>query len=168
MIILETGDIFDNVEADTLVNPVNCVGVMGKGLALLFKQRFPAMFADYTVRCSQRQVQLGQPYVWRGDLGPAVLNFPTKHHWRDKTPRWAIEHGLQWLADHYVKEDIRRVAMPMVGCGEGGLTIDEVAYRMGYFLNRLDLMVYVHAPPKATDDELRRIRYQIREAPFSL
>lgn len=167
MIILETDDIF-NSDAQTLVNPVNCVGKMGKGLALEFKARFPAMFTDYAVRCGRKELQLGKPYIWRGEREPWILNFPTKHHWRDRTPTWAIEHGLQWLADNYAKEKIRRVAMPMVGCGEGGLSLDLVAYRMGFFLNRLDLTAYVHAPPGATEKELERIRYQIQAAPYTL
>ena len=75
------GDLFTS-QAQTLVNTVNCVGVMGKGIALGFKQRIPDMYDDYEARCSRREVRLGEPYLYRRDKLPWILNFPTKDHWR--------------------------------------------------------------------------------------
>ena len=78
-----TGDLFES-GAQTLVNTVNCVGVMGKGIALEFKKRFPDMFEDYVARCKQSEVSLGQPYLYKSLALPWILNFPTKDHWRCK------------------------------------------------------------------------------------
>lgn len=81
MITVVRGDLFKS-KAQTLVNTVNCVGVMGKGIALGFKKQFPEMFADYVRRCEAGEVRVGQPYLYRSLLPPWVLNFPTKDHWR--------------------------------------------------------------------------------------
>src|SRR4051794_32292522 len=78
------GDMFES-DLQTLVNTVNCVGVMGKGVALEFKKRFPDMFEDYERRCLEGEVQLGRPYLYRRLLPPFVLNFPTKGDWRAAT-----------------------------------------------------------------------------------
>jgi O-acetyl-ADP-ribose deacetylase (regulator of RNase III) len=75
------GDLFES-QAQTLVNPVNCVGIMGKGAALEFKKRFPAMFDDYASRCERKAVRLGQPYLYRDATGRLIVTFPTKDHWR--------------------------------------------------------------------------------------
>ena len=78
---IREGDLFKS-KAQTIVNTVNCVGVMGKGIALGFRKRFPEMFDDYTRRCQHREVQLGKPYLYKQEGLPWVLNFPTKDHWR--------------------------------------------------------------------------------------
>ena len=80
MVKVLIGDIFES-GAQTLVNTVNCVGVMGKGLALEFKSRFPDMYKDYKSRCKNGLVKLGQPYIYKPIVGPWILNFPTKDHW---------------------------------------------------------------------------------------
>jgi hypothetical protein len=100
MIVVRTGDLLAS-QAQTLVNTVNCVGVMGKGIALLFKDRFPEMFDDYRRRCDAGEVRLGRPYVWRGLLPPQVLNFPTKGHWRSVSRLDDIIAGLDHLEAHY-------------------------------------------------------------------
>jgi hypothetical protein len=84
------GDMFAS-QAQTLVNTVNCVGVMGKGVALEFKKRFPAMFDDYLARCGRKQVRLGEPYLYRDLGGAMVVNFPTKDHWRSSSRLADIE-----------------------------------------------------------------------------
>ena len=75
------GNLFET-DAQTLVNTVNCVGVMGKGIALEFKKRFPEMYNDYVERCKRNQVRLGEPYIFRSLFPPHIINFPTKDHWR--------------------------------------------------------------------------------------
>ncbi|MBK8650229.1 MAG: macro domain-containing protein [Elusimicrobia bacterium] len=82
------GDILKS-EAHTLVNTVNCEGVMGKGIALEFKKKFPDMFKDYAARCSRGEVRLGEPYIYKQLTGPNVINFPTKDHWRSLS-RWNL------------------------------------------------------------------------------
>lgn len=114
------GDLFAS-KMQTLVNTVNCVGVMGKGVALEFKTRYPAMFKDYQTRCAAGQVRLGEPYLYRDVLGVSILNFPTKDHWRSPSRLEDIVRGLDYLAEHLDAWDIRSLAMPPLGCGNGGL-----------------------------------------------
>jgi O-acetyl-ADP-ribose deacetylase (regulator of RNase III) len=102
----------------TLVNTVNCVGVMGKGIAATFKKRYPAMFDDYVRRCEHGEVRLGEPYLWTG-TEPWVLNFPTKDHWRSVSRLEDIERGLEYLVEHYQQWGIQSLAVPPLGCGRG-------------------------------------------------
>ena len=92
MVQVLIGDLFSS-EAQTWVNTVNCVGVMGRGVALGFKQRFPKMFEDYAGRCERGEVQLGRPYLYRRPEEPWILNFPTKDHWRSVSKLDDIERG---------------------------------------------------------------------------
>ena len=114
------GDLFDS-SAQTLVNTVNTVGVMGKGVALAFKRRFPEMFADYQRRCRAGEVRLGEPYLWRGLVEPWVINFPTKDHWRSLSRLVDIERGLIYLSKHITEWDVASLAVPPLGAGSGGL-----------------------------------------------
>ncbi len=93
MIKALTGNILES-KAQTLVNTVNCVGVMGKGIALEFKNRFPEMFKDYEQRCRRKEVMLGKPYLYKSLFPPWVLNFPTKGHWRSVSNLQDIVRGL--------------------------------------------------------------------------
>src|SRR5438128_2945626 len=93
------GDILQS-KAQTLVNTVNCVGVMGKGVALEFKNRFPDMYDDYVARCKAGEMRLGRPYFFRRLIPPWVLNFPTKEHWRSVSRLRDIEAGLEYLLKH--------------------------------------------------------------------
>ena len=94
MIRVLSGNLFES-KAQTLVNTVNCVGVMGKGVALGFKERFPEMFADYQRRCERGEVRLGRPYLFKHLVGPWIVNFPTKQHWRQVTNLQDIISGLE-------------------------------------------------------------------------
>ena len=93
MVTFLRGDIFSS-PAQVLTNTVNCVGVMGKGVALEFKSRYPQMFNDYKIKCDQGDVKAGQPYLWEDD-SVQVLNFPTKRHWKDGSLLQDIEDGLK-------------------------------------------------------------------------
>src|SRR3989344_2819446 len=95
-----TGDLF-NSNCQTWVNTVNCVGVMGKGIALEFKSRFPDMFSEYEKLCQSGHVKLGQPYLYKSLVPPWILNFPTKDHWRQVTNLADIALGLEYLMKHY-------------------------------------------------------------------
>lgn len=119
MVIFKQGDIFTST-CSTLVNPVNCVGVMGKGLALEFKRRFPEMYADYVCRCRDKCLHPGEPYIYNnGDIN--IINFPTKTHWRLPSKLSYIDAGLNWFVDNYQQYNIASVAFPALGCGNGGL-----------------------------------------------
>jgi O-acetyl-ADP-ribose deacetylase (regulator of RNase III) len=134
--------------AQVLTNTVNCVGVMGKGLALEFKNRHPAMFGDYKRRCDRGEVRPGFPYLWEDDR-VQVLNFPTKRHWRDDSRLEDIEAGLQYLAAHYKDMGVYTLALPQLGCGNGGLQWSEVHPLVDKYLASLpDLEVFVYVAVK--------------------
>src|SRR5882724_1412222 len=109
------GDLFSS-KVQTLVNTVNCVGVMGKGIAQIFKQHYPAMFADYVARCERRQVKLGEPYHYQDQAGVSIVNFPTKGHWRAATRLEDVEAGLDYFVQHFQQWGITSVAFPPLGC----------------------------------------------------
>jgi O-acetyl-ADP-ribose deacetylase (regulator of RNase III) len=141
------GDIFKS-PAQVLTNTVNCVGVMGKGVALEFKNRYPQMFGDYKSKCDQGKVKPGQPYLWEDDSAQ-VLNFPTKRHWRDSSLLQDVEDGLKYLAASYEQMGIQSIAMPALGCGLGGLEWSEVQPLFVKYMGTLpDLDVYVYEPQK--------------------
>lgn len=145
------GDLFES-QAQTLVNTVNCVGVMGKGVAAAFKQRFPAMFEDYQRRCERQAVRLGEPYLYRDASGVLIVNFPTKDHWRSPSRLSDIERGLDHFVARAAEWGIRSVAMPPLGCGNGGLEWSEVGPLIHRKLHALPMDVEVYAPyatPKA-------------------
>lgn len=148
------GDMFES-DAQTLVNTVNCVGVMGKGVALAFKQRFPAMFEDYARRCERRAVKLGEPYVYEDKTGLKILNFPTKDHWRSASRMSDIDSGLTYLVEHYEAWGIKSIAMPPLGCGNGGLEWSEVGPLIYQKLHKLPIDVEVFAPYGTPPAQLR-------------
>jgi O-acetyl-ADP-ribose deacetylase (regulator of RNase III) len=143
MVNLVTGDLFDS-EAQTLVNAVNCAGVMGKGIALAFKRRYPAMFADYAARCKDGSVRLGEPYLYRGESLPWVLNFPTKNHWRFAAKLEDIVAGLAYLEEHYRAWSITSLAVPALGCGAGQLAWDVVGPVLSDAFSRFDIPVALY------------------------
>jgi O-acetyl-ADP-ribose deacetylase (regulator of RNase III) len=139
------GDLFES-EAATLVNAVNCVGVMGKGIAQLFKERYPAMFADYKARCDRNEVRPGVPYLYRNALGSSILNFPTKNHWRSPALLKDVIHGLDIFVDKYQEWGIESIAFPSLGCGNGGLAWEVVGPIMHQKLSQLDIAVEIYTP----------------------
>ena len=145
MIEVVIGDILES-KAQTLVNTVNCVGIMGKGIALAFKKRFPDMYKDYIKRCKLGQVKLGQPYLYRRREEPWILNFPTKEHWRSIASLDAIIRGMRYLLEHYKEWGIISLAVPPLGCGEGQLEWRVVGPTLYRYLKQMDIPVTLHAP----------------------
>lgn len=139
------GDLFTS-RAQTLVNTVNCVGVMGKGVALEFKKRWPVMFADYQRRCEHKQVRLGEPYCYTRDLDISIINFPTKDHWRSSSRIADVEQGLDYLVAHVGEWGVTSLAMPPLGCGNGGLEWSEVGPLIYQKLRGLPIDVELYAP----------------------
>jgi O-acetyl-ADP-ribose deacetylase (regulator of RNase III)/uncharacterized protein YwgA len=149
------GDMFAS-DAQTLVNTVNCVGVMGKGVALRFKKLFPEMYADYAHRCERKAVKLGEPYIYDDQRsGLKILNFPTKDHWRSASRLRDIERGLDYLTKHLDVWGIKSVSMPPLGCGNGGLEWSEVGPLIYRKLHKLSIDVEVFAPYGTPSTELR-------------
>jgi O-acetyl-ADP-ribose deacetylase (regulator of RNase III) len=145
MIHFTKGDMFD-VEADVRVNTVNCVGVMGAGVALAFKKRYPDMFLDYKKACDAGQVSPGNMYVWHSQANDWVINFPTKRHWREKSRYDDILSGLDALFNYLKKHVGVRVALPALGCGNGGLDWSRVKPMIEEKLQSLDAEIFVFEP----------------------
>ena len=137
-------------EVEALVNAVNTVGVMGKGIALAFKQRFPENFAAYAAACGAGEVQVGRMFVHRQTAGAFprwIVNFPTKKHWRDPTRIEWVEAGLVALTEVIRENQIRSIALPAVGCGNGGLGWEQVRPRIEAAFSRIpDVDVLVFEP----------------------
>jgi len=152
MIEYKSGDILRE-DAEALVNTVNCVGVMGRGIALQFKKAFPKNFKAYSAACKKDEVEPGRMFVFEtGQLtNPRyIINFPTKRHWRGKSRMEDIEAGLADLVDTLRQYDIRSVAIPPLGSGLGGLEWVEVKPRIEDYLASLeDVQVMVYEPKGA-------------------
>jgi O-acetyl-ADP-ribose deacetylase (regulator of RNase III)/uncharacterized protein YwgA len=154
MITVYIGDIFES-KAQTLVNTVNCVGIMGKGIALEFKTRFPDMYDDYVQRCKDSKVRLGQPYLYRRLTPPWILNFPTKDHWRSVSRLEGIVAGVRYLEAHYREWGITSLAVPPLGCGQGQLEWRIVGPTLYRHLKQLDIPVDLFAPFGTPHEELK-------------
>lgn len=145
MVRVLIGDLFQS-KAQTLVNAVNCVGVMGKGIALEFKKRFPAMYKDYKARCAAGQVRLGEPYLYTEMIGTSIVNFPTKDHWRSPSRLEDIVRGLDHFAAHFKEWGVTSVAMPPLGAGNGGLEWALVGPVIYQKLSTLGIPAELYAP----------------------
>ncbi len=142
--IVKIGNIFES-NCSTIVNTINCVGVMGKGIALEFKKRYPDMFKDYVQKCDNGEIKPGEPYVFqKGEI--SILNFPTKDHWRSPSRLSYVEAGLNWFVDNYEKYNIKSIAFPPLGCGNGGLSWDVVGPVMYQKLKDLPIDIEIYAP----------------------
>lgn len=153
MVRVVVGNMFAS-NAQTWVNTVNCVGVMGKGIALEFRKRFPDMYEDYVQRCRRGQVRLGKPYLFRRLMAPWILNFPTKGHWRSVASLKGILDGLRYVHAHYREWGITSLAVPPLGCGEGQLEWRVVGPMLYSYLNKLDIPVELYAPWGTPPDQL--------------
>jgi len=147
------GDIL-NDKSQTLVNTVNCVGVMGKGIALEFKKRYPAMFEDYKKRCRKGEVEHGVPYHYEDIFGNSIINFPTKDHWRSASRIDDIVNGLDIFINHYKSWNVTSVAFPPLGCGNGGLLWEDVGPLMYRKLSFIDIPVRIYAPYSTPEDHM--------------
>jgi O-acetyl-ADP-ribose deacetylase (regulator of RNase III) len=152
MIEFKTGDILAE-DAEALVNTVNCVGIMGRGVALEFKQAFPENFKAYARACERGEVEPGRMFVFdTGQLTPPryIINFPTKRHWRGRSRIEDIERGLDALVAEIRQRGIRSVALPPLGAGLGGLPWADVRARIERaFLALPEVRVVVFDPMPA-------------------
>ena len=165
MIEYRSGDILKS-EAEALVNTVNCVGVMGRGIALQFKNAFPENFKAYAAACKREQVQPGRMFVFEtGQLTPPryIINFPTKRHWRGKSRIEDIEAGLNALVAEIRARRIRSIALPPLGSGLGGLDwTAEVRPRVEAALRALDdVQVIVYEPHGAPASDTMTHRREV-------
>ena len=147
---LRKGDIFE-AEAEALVNTVNTVGVMGKGVALQFRRAFPDNYKAYVAACKRDEVKVGKMFVFdRHTLeNPRyVINFPTKKHWRGRSEIEYVQEGLEDLILQIRELDIRSVAIPPLGCGNGGLDWGEVRALIEEASDRLPGVTFVVYEPQ--------------------
>lgn len=149
-------------EAEALVNTVNCVGVMGRGIALQFKNAYPENFDAYVSACQRKDVQPGRMFVFEtGELGNPkyIVNFPTKRHWRGKSRMEDIEDGLTDLARIIERLNITSIAVPPLGSGLGGLRWEDVKPRIETALQHLSetrLSIYEPAGAPASDTMIHK------------
>ncbi len=152
MIETTTGDIL-TADAEALVNTVNCVGIMGRGIALQFRKAFPDNFKAYEALCKRHELQPGQMFVFEtGQLtNPRyIINFPTKRHWKGKSQLADIESGLQSLVAEVRRFGIQSIAIPPLGCGQGGLDWAEVRPRIEQALADVpDVRILLFSPTGA-------------------
>jgi len=155
VIRFKTGDMFAE-EAEALVNTVNCVGVMGRGIALQFKRAFPSNFRAYAAHCKRGEMKPGRVFIFETGSGVPpryIINFPSKRHWRGKSRIEDIESGLQSLVKEIRKRDIRSVAIPPLGSGLGGLDWSLVRARiLEAFKDLDDIEVIVFEPGGGPQD----------------
>ncbi|MEX5491261.1 macro domain-containing protein [Pseudomonas fulva] len=162
MIEFVSGDIFD-ATVDIRVNTVNCVGVMGAGVALAFKKRYPQMFKDYQAACKAGQVKPGKLHIWKSLEGIWIINFPTKRDWREPSRYEDIDAGLDDLRLYLDSVGPVTVALPALGCGNGGLDWGRVSKMIQRKLEGVNSHVLVLEPSassragknavKTTDEE---------------
>ena len=171
MIIYTDIDLFES-PAKVLVNTVNTRGVMGKGIALRFKQIYPEMFKQYRNQCERRNLTIGKlllyktPHKW-------ILNFPTKENWRDPSRPEYIEAGLKKFRESFSRIGAASYAFPMLGCGNGGLDFEEqVRPLIERYLGNLPVSTRIHVgwnhigPPERLDSD--RVKSWLRSEPSAL
>jgi len=165
MIKFTQGDLL-NSDAEAIVNTVNCVGIMGRGIALQFKKMYPANFKAYAAACDAGEVIPGKMFVFEtGEMtNPKyIINFPTKKHWRGNSKLEDIESGLKALRDEIVRRGIKSVAIPPLGSGLGGLPWPAVKSRMIDALESLENVDLIIYEPRVDSD--RMARHQRKDPP---
>lgn len=171
MLTFVRGDLFES-PAQVLVNTVNTVGVMGKGIALTFKQVYPEMFKRYQELCERKQLDVGRLWLYKTEH-KWILNFPTKKHWRNPSQMEYLEAGLQKFAATYAEQGITSVAFPELGCGNGELEWAAVRPVMMRHLRSLPINVYVYLYDQAgrhtpEHRDATSMRHWLRREPRSL
>lgn len=142
--IIENGNIFES-KMQTITNTVNCNGVMGCGLALQFKKKFPEYYEIYRQKCNLGEVEIGKVYIYKKST-PWILTFPTKTHWRWDSQLWYIENGLDFFVDNYENMSIISIAIPALGCNNGKLDWNVVKPIIIKKLEKLPIEIELYAP----------------------
>lgn len=148
------GDMFES-SAKTLVNTVNCVGIMGKGIAQEFKKRYPEIFDQYKKECEKGEIVPGIPRFYNNLFNHSVINFPTKKHWKSPSLLKDIEKGLDVFLEKYKEWGVESIAFPPLGCGNGGLSWDIVGPLMYQKLSQADIPIEIYAPFGTPAEQLK-------------
>lgn len=162
MIEIKKGNIF-TTKCQTIVNTVNCVGVMGAGIAFEFKLRFPEMFDKYKVFCDNKLIDIGNLWIYKlPDSNHAysfILNFPTKKDWKYPSKIEYLEKGLQKFIDTYEEKEILSIAFPLLGANKGGIDENMSMEIMKKYLEKVDIPVEIwHFDPGVKDDLFERFK----------
>jgi O-acetyl-ADP-ribose deacetylase (regulator of RNase III) len=144
MIKLVKGNLFDS-KCDALVNAVNCVGVMGAGIAYKFKEWYPDMYDEYYRICKLNNMKIGQMHVFRGNE-KIIINFPTKTHWKYPSKPHFVSAGIKDLYKTIIREKITSIAIPALGCGKGGLNWPMIKSIIVEGLSDLDCYIELYEP----------------------
>ena len=149
------GNIFSS-DKQTIVNTINCVGVMGKGVALGFRLRYPEMYEKYRELCKTRQIAVGKLWLYKQsrEVLQWILNFPTKIHWKFPSKMEYIEAGLQKFVNTYEEKGITSIAFPLLGTHNGGLDKIEVLDMMHSYLEKCSIPIDIYEYDPETPDEL--------------
>lgn len=151
MIEIIKGNIFAT-EAQTIVNTVNCVGVMGAGIAYEFRLRYPKMYERYVEICKAKQLQIGTLWIYKTD-NKWILNFPTKYDWKFESKVEYLERGLQKFLETYKDKGIQSIAFPILGASNGGIPESTSLDVMKRYLSNCDIKVEIYQyDPTAYDD----------------
>lgn len=153
-ITFKKGNIFSS-DKQTIVNTINCVGVMGKGVALGFRLRYPEMYEKYKEFCKNKQIAIGKLWLYKQSQEDSqwVLNFPTKFHWKYPSKMEYLEVGLQKFVETYREKGIISIAFPLLGTHNGGLDKIEVLNMMYYYLEKCFIPIEIYEyDPKAPDE----------------
>ena len=169
MITIKKGNIF-TTKCQTIVNTINCVGVMGAGIAFEFKLRTPDMFEQYKTHCDKQLIRIGKLWIYRNKNNKLdatyknILNFPTKNHWKNPTKKEYLEKGLQKFLDTYQQKGITSIAFPLLGADKGGLLQAQSLSIMKHYLEQCDIHVEIwQFDPTAKDDLYDRFRQLMTE-----
>jgi len=151
MITILTGNIF-TTKCTTIVNTVNCVGVMGAGIAYECRLRYPEMYEKYQALCKNNLLQIGTLWIYKAS-DKNILNFPTKTDWKQPSRIEYLEKGLQKFVDTYKEKEITSIAFPLLGASHGGLTQEQSLSTMQRYLFPCDIEIEIwNFDPTATDD----------------
>ena len=147
MVEVRKGDLFE-AGTDAIVNTVNCVGAMGKGIALEFRHRYPQMYSEYMLLCKRKSIEVGRMWFWWTETPCPryVVNFPTKQDWRNPSKIEWISAGLDDLKNRVILLEIESIALPALGCTNGGLRFEDVRALIGERLNDLEIPVILYEP----------------------
>lgn len=164
MIEVKKGNIFAT-DAQTIVNTVNCVGVMGAGIAYEFRLRFPAMYERYVELCKAKQINIGNLWIYK-TTEKWVLNFPTKYDWKFESKVEYLEKGLQKFVATYKEKGITSIAFPLLGASNGGIPESTSLEIMKRYLSQceIDIQIY-HFDPNAYDDLFLKFKQAFNSLP---
>ena len=163
MITIKTGNIF-STKSEYIVNTVNCFGIMGAGLALEFKLRYPDMFNKYVELSENKQIEIGKLWIYK-TADRNILSFPTKNHWKPPSKIEYIEKGLEKFVATYIQRKVSSIAFPLLGVGNGELSKDTILTLMEKYLGQIDINIEIWQFQESQDYEFEEFRNFILELP---